>query len=158
MNVDRRAVLGTTLVGALAALALAARPDPAPLASRVVRLEGAVVRPGWYEADVLGAAVGRAGGGMAALSGQVADGDTVRLYAGWGLVERPPPEVRVEVEVLPVNVNRASLGELDGLPGIGPVLAERIVAGRPYRRLTDLDRVKGIGPGKLAGLRGRVRF
>lgn len=158
MTLDPRAVVGTTLIGALAALALALRPAPAPLAGRVVRVDGAVERPGWYEADDLVAAVGCAGGGLGGLSGEVRDGDTLALFAGWGVVDRAPPAVRVEVEALPVDLNAASLAELDGLPGIGPVLAERIVAGRPYRRLGDLDRVKGIGPKKLAALRGLVRL
>jgi competence ComEA-like helix-hairpin-helix protein len=48
----------------------------------------------------------------------------------------------------PVNVNRATKEDLQGLPGIGPTLAERIVAERtehgPYRQVADLKRVKGI--------------
>ncbi|MFV8756583.1 ComEA family DNA-binding protein [Nannocystaceae bacterium ST9] len=58
---------------------------------------------------------------------------------------------------LAVDVNRASLDELASLPGIGPVLAERIAAGRPYASVEELDRVSGIGPKRLAGLRGRAR-
>ena len=59
----------------------------------------------------------------------------------------------------PVNINRADAGELTRLAGVGPKLAERIVADRaalgPYRTLADLDRVKGVGPElmqKLAGM------
>jgi competence protein ComEA len=43
------------------------------------------------------------------------------------------------------------------LPGIGPALAARIVAGRPYRTVADLDRVRGIGSVKLAALAPLVR-
>ena len=56
----------------------------------------------------------------------------------------------------PLSINRATAGELESLPGIGPALAARIVAGRPYTTVEDLDRVRGIGPATLARLRSRV--
>jgi competence protein ComEA len=56
-----------------------------------------------------------------------------------------------------VNVNTATTAELESLPGIGPVIARRIVEGRPYRSVDDLDRVKGIGPKRLAEIRPLVR-
>jgi len=43
------------------------------------------------------------------------------------------------------------------LPGIGPVLARRIVEGRPYARVEDLLKVKGIGPATLERLRPYLR-
>ncbi len=59
-----------------------------------------------------------------------------------------------------VDLNRASVGELEALPGIGPVMAGRIVEHREevgrFRRVTDLVRVRGIGPAKLERLWGRV--
>jgi competence protein ComEA len=59
-----------------------------------------------------------------------------------------------------VDVNRASVAELTALPGIGPALAERIVAAREeggrFRSVDDLVRVSGIGPAKLERLRGAV--
>ena len=48
-----------------------------------------------------------------------------------------------------ININTASQAELEALPGIGPVIARRIVEGRPYRSVEDLDRVKGIGKKRL---------
>jgi competence protein ComEA len=55
-----------------------------------------------------------------------------------------------------VNLNTASAGELDALPGIGPVLAERIVAHRtaqgPFTSVDQLDDVPGIGPAIAAEL------
>lgn len=48
-----------------------------------------------------------------------------------------------------VDINAASLKELDTLAGIGPVLAQRIIDNRPYYTLEDLLQVKGIGPATL---------
>ena len=54
-----------------------------------------------------------------------------------------------------IDINLASAAELRRLPGIGPRLAEAIIAGRPYGAVDDLTRVKGIGPGRLAEVRDR---
>ncbi len=59
-------------------------------------------------------------------------------------------------EVAKVNLNTASQAEIESLPGVGPTLAQRIVEGRPFRSLEDLDRVKGIGPKLLERLRPLV--
>lgn len=53
----------------------------------------------------------------------------------------------------PVDVNAASAEELQRLPGVGPVMAGAIVAGRPFRSVAELDRVRGIGPKTLDKLR-----
>jgi competence ComEA-like helix-hairpin-helix protein len=55
-----------------------------------------------------------------------------------------------------VNVNTASQAELEALPGIGPVIARRIVEGRPYRSVEELERVKGIGKKRLEEIRPLV--
>ena len=61
----------------------------------------------------------------------------------------------------PVALNAASAAELDCLPGVGPALAERILADRrsrgPYGRVEDLDRVPGIGKRLVERLRPALR-
>lgn len=52
-----------------------------------------------------------------------------------------------------VNINSAEVEELRNLPGIGLRLAEGIVAARPFDAVSDLARVPGIGPKRLAALR-----
>jgi len=78
----------------------------------------------------------------------------------------PSPEVSRAAGALrdgrSIDVNAASPEALRLLPGIGPALAERIVAerrrGGPFRSLRDLQRVRGIGPRKAARLAGWLRF
>ena len=52
-----------------------------------------------------------------------------------------------------LDINKASKDELMSIKGIGPVLAERIIAGRPYKDVEDLLKVKGIGRKKLEKIR-----
>ncbi|CAN0362157.1 unnamed protein product, partial [Ectocarpus sp. 4 AP-2014] len=56
-----------------------------------------------------------------------------------------------------VDVNHAEWPELAQLPGIGPTLAQRIIDSRgvdgEFHTINDLDRVNGIGPRTLEGMR-----
>jgi len=63
--------------------------------------------------------------------------------------ERRPGLARA---LAPTDLNRASAHELDALPGVGPVLAARIIAHRPFRRREELMAVRGIGPRLYARL------
>ena len=59
-----------------------------------------------------------------------------------------------------VDLNTADVAALDALPGIGPVLAERIAThreDRPFASVDELADVAGIGPTLLERLRDRVR-
>lgn len=70
-------------------------------------------------------------------------------------VMEPDPAVTEPEPTGPVmvNINTASAQELEALPGIGPVLAERIIAYRSenggFRAPEELAKVKGIGESKL---------
>ena len=61
----------------------------------------------------------------------------------------------------PIALNAATAAQLDCIPGVGPALAERILADRrsrgPYGRVEDLDRVPGIGKRLVERLRPMLR-
>jgi competence protein ComEA len=58
---------------------------------------------------------------------------------------------------LPLDLNGATAGDLESLPGIGPGRAQAIVRSRceeKFHSLQTLERVRGIGPRTVDGLRG----
>jgi competence protein ComEA len=58
-----------------------------------------------------------------------------------------------------VNINTAGQAELEGLPGIGPALAARIIQHRaeaPFRRAEDLQHVSGIGEKRFEAVRDLI--
>lgn len=57
-----------------------------------------------------------------------------------------------------LNLNTATQEQLEALPKVGPSLAQKIIAGRPYHSLADLDRVKGVGESTLNNLRPLVTW
>lgn len=52
-----------------------------------------------------------------------------------------------------LDLNTATEKELQAIKGIGPVLSARIIAGRPYKTVSDLIKVRGIGPKTLEKIR-----
>ena len=83
------------------------------------------------------------------LAAPLGDAETVRIPRRGGSAAA----TTVGTPILRLSVNRATASELETVPGIGPALARRIVAYRPYRSLDDLLRVPGIGPRSLQKLR-----
>lgn len=73
-----------------------------------------------------------------------------------------PAEAELPPVEFPLDPNFADARELQALPGVGPVLAARILAWReeqgPFRALADLDAVKGVGPSRLARWEELLRF
>lgn len=82
-----------------------------------------------------------------------------------GLHVAQAPQRQIEAFVVrvsaPLDLNSATLEELIGLPGIGPVLARRILEYREahggFQSVEELLEVRGIGPKRLAQIRERVR-
>jgi DNA uptake protein ComE-like DNA-binding protein len=87
---------------------------------------------------------------------------------GWGMASQPPkttsitpppfdnelhPHAKEAPELGHIDVNTATEKELRSVPGIGPVMAARIIAARPFRTADDLKKVSGIGDKKYAQIR-----
>lgn len=51
-----------------------------------------------------------------------------------------------------IDINSASLTELDKIVWVGPITAEKIINKRPYGNIEELDEVSGIGEGKLGDI------
>lgn len=131
-----------------------------------VHVAGEVARPGLVRlpagsrvADAIAAAGGMTGGSAPPnLAARLADGSQVRV--GGEVPGAPDPATGGSAAQVPVPVNSADATLLESLPGVGPVLAERIVAHRrdhgPFGAVEDLLGVPGIGEAKLASLRDLV--
>ena len=168
------ALLGRMLGGVGAAQAPRRATSIVPVAGTapqqrvVVHVVGAVRRPGLYrlvDGARVSDAVSHAGGptrradlSAVNLAAPLADGAQV-------IVPRrlPPGAVAAEGAAAPggkVSLGTATLDQLDELPGVGPVTAQKIVDWRtahgPFRTVDDLDQVPGIGPTRIEQLREQV--
>lgn len=137
---------------------------PPTLAPIYVHIVGAVARPGVYALpphsrviDAVNAAGGLAPGADAEginLADFLRDG--MQLYVPFEGTPPPPSPTPLTAAQAPsggvrtVNINTATAAELETLPGIGPVYAERIVAYReahgPFKAPQEIMQVEGIGP------------
>jgi competence protein ComEA len=154
-------------------------PTPGPLR---VDVAGAVRRPGVYTlpvTSIIADAIAAAGGpsndaDLDRVNKAVPLSDGMQVYVPHEAETAAPqpvtpiPAKAVAVQLTEtgavgasgggalVDINTATLAELDTLPGVGPATAQRIVDGRPYGAIADLMRVKGIGQATFDKLKERI--
>jgi competence protein ComEA len=139
-------------------------------ATLVVDVVGAVRRAGLRrlpEGSRIADAIARAGGvtsradlAQVNLAAPLADGEQVvvpeRGAAGAASAAAPPAGALAG----PVHLSTATAEQLDALPGIGPVTAQKILAYRQqhgaFHSVAELDAIPGIGPARIEQLKGLV--
>lgn len=77
----------------------------------------------------------------------------IRSTATVNPVEAPKSHAKEKIELGQIDINTATEKELKMIPGIGRVMAARIIAARPFRSADDLKKVNGIGDKKYAKIR-----
>jgi competence protein ComEA len=132
----------------------------------VVHVAGAVVRPGVYRLPAgsrVTDAVRRAGGFARAanrdainLAARLSDGQQV-VVPGSGAA----PTSAAAGQTGPVSLGSATVEQLDGIEGIGPVTAQKIIEFRDQHgglsSIDQLDEVDGIGPATMQTLRSALQ-
>jgi competence protein ComEA len=149
-----------------------AKPAAAAAKLLVIDVAGAVRRPGLYRLragsrvdDAIAAAGGPTGKAQldtVNLAAPVADGEQIvvpgRRAAAGGAAATPP--AAGSSPSAPVDLNSATLEQLEALPGIGPVTAQKILDYRQqhgaFHSVEELQGVPGIGPAHMAQLKGLV--
>jgi competence protein ComEA len=137
----------------------------------VVDVAGAVRRPGLYRLPTgsrVADAVARAGGlarnaerSGVNLAAPVADGEQVLVAARGSPAGSSGGAAAASASAAaPVSLSSASVEQLDALPGVGPVTAQKIIDYRQehgaFSSVDELDAIPGIGPARLRDLRGLV--
>jgi competence protein ComEA len=148
---------------------------PAIAEELIVDVSGRVRKPGVYSLDKGSRAIDAlnlAGGALPGvnlgdinLAHILFDGEQIIVGAPrvtYSSGSRSAPKVKAPTAASPLSLNSATLAQLDTLPGIGPVMANRIFAYRklngPFTLLDDLKKVSGIGDATFAEISKLVRI
>jgi competence protein ComEA len=148
----------------------AAKPKSVAPKLLVVDVAGAVRHPGVYRLrsglridDAIAAAGGtrpKAQLGTVNLAAPIADGEQI-VVPGRGVVAASAgASAAGSSPSAPLDLNSATLEELENLPGVGPVTAQKILDYRQqhgaFHSVAELQGVSGIGPAHMAQLKGLV--
>ena len=144
-------------------------PPAAPVARTqhpvFVEVAGKVQKPGVYtfpEPPTLAAVLTQAGGVAPQEQGntKLASGSKVEITGEGRYHLGRMDGARLLTLGLALDLNQATAADLEALPGIGPVIAQRIIAFRqahgPFKKIDDLENVSGIGPKKLEKIKPYV--
>ncbi len=148
-----------------------------PLLTMQVDVEGAVVKPGVYKLP----RDARVQDGLIAAGGLSSDADRAVVTKSLNLAAKLADGVKIyvpkvgevqqnavssmnnagESSVLGaqtglININSASESQLDSLPGIGPVTAQKIISGRPYGAIEDLTAKKVVTNSVFAKIKDKI--
>jgi competence protein ComEA len=135
-----------------------------------VDVTGAVNRPGVYSLtgrsrviDAIKAAGDSApGADLSTINLARVLNDGEQIYVDSTVVTSSGQRVSKKIASGPININRATLRQLDGLDGIGPVIAGRIIDYRKkngsFLTIEDLQKVSGIGVAKFAQIKSKIRI
>ncbi len=134
----------------------------------LVDVGGAVARPGVYRVggDLRVQGALEAAGGMTAeadsakvnLAARVSDGQKVYVPAKQEQVVSEKGEVISKSQNTLISINMATVQELDTLPGVGIVTAQKIIAGRPYASIDEVLSKKAVSSGTFEKIKGLITY
>jgi competence protein ComEA len=159
-------------------IALEPAPTEKPIAVHII---GAVPRPGLYQfpkgarvqdaIDAAGGLLADADDSSLNLASLLEDGQQLNIPFGAGAEPVFTTPIPSGEEVFPtqssgessadlVDINNATLEELDALPGIGPTTAQKIIDYRtengPFNQIEDIMNVSGIGPATFENIKDLI--
>lgn len=172
-------VLGILLVGLGVVQVILNKPQTAPLVFEdakeekqeiMVDIEGAVLNPGVYKLS----ADSRIVDALAAAGGMSEEADRLWMEKNINLAKKVSDGLKIYIprageEILSLseyqqtnkagpilNINTASISDLESLPGIGPVTAQKIIDARPYSQTGDLLDRKIVGGATFEKIKDKI--
>lgn len=136
-----------------------------------IDISGAIMDPGVYQlhpGSILNDVIKEAGGYSEGydrkyveqninLAQRITDGQKVYIpFEGESVVNVVQNSTGDSVKNELININSATLSELETLTGIGPATAKLIIDGRPYSSIEDIMKVKGIGEATFIKIKDHI--